>query len=161
MGLSHAHFYTCARMRPTFSIVVPVYNEAEFIPEAVPTLIEQMESIGEPYRIFLVENGSTDGTATVAQQVAENRPVTVLSLDAADYGAAMRHGFLAGDGDWVVNFDIDYFSADFLKRVLALDDVDLVIASNAIPARRTGDPCSEGLPPGSSTCCCAPSSTPR
>ena len=41
----------------------------------------------------------------------------------------MRHGFLAGDGDWVVNFDIDYFSADFLKRVLALDNVDLVIAS--------------------------------
>ena len=133
MGLSHAHFYTCARMRPTFSIVVPVYNEAEFIPEAVPTLIEQMESIGEPYRIFLVENGSTDGTATVAQQVAENHPVTVLSLDAADYGAAMRHGFLAADGDWVVNFDIDYFSADFLKRVLALDDVDLVIASKRDP----------------------------
>ena len=62
VGLSLAHFYTCARMRPTFSIVVPVYNEAEFIPQAIPALIEQMDGIGEPYRILLVENGSTDGT---------------------------------------------------------------------------------------------------
>jgi glycosyltransferase involved in cell wall biosynthesis len=133
VGLSHAHFYTCARMRPTFSIVIPVYNEAEFIPQAVPALIEQMESIGEPYRIIIVENGSTDSTATVAQQVGAGHPVTVLSLDVADYGAAMRHGFLEADGDWVVNFDIDYFSADFLKRVLDLDDVDLVIASKRDP----------------------------
>jgi len=133
VGLSHAHFYTCARMRPTFSIVVPVYNEAEFIPQAVPALIEQMETIDEPYRIIIVENGSTDSTAKVARQVAAGHPVTVLSLDAADYGAAMRRGFLEADGDWVVNFDIDYFSADFLKRVLALDDVDLVIASKRDP----------------------------
>jgi glycosyltransferase involved in cell wall biosynthesis len=120
-------------MRPTFSIVVPVYNEAEFIPQAVPALIEQMETIDEPYRIIIVENGSTDSSAKVARQVAAGHPVTVLSLDAADYGAAMRRGFLEADGDWVVNFDIDYFSADFLKRVLALDDVDLVIASKRDP----------------------------
>jgi glycosyltransferase involved in cell wall biosynthesis len=120
-------------MRPTFSIVVPVYNEAEFIPQAVPALIEQMETIDEPYRIIIVENGSTDSTAKVARHVAAGHPVTVLSLDAADYGAAMRRGFLEADGDWVVNFDIDYFSADFLKRVLALDDVDLVIASKRDP----------------------------
>jgi glycosyltransferase involved in cell wall biosynthesis len=120
-------------MRPTFSIVVPVYNEAEFIPQAIPALIEQMDGMGEPYRILLVENGSTDGTAAVAERVAAGHPVTVLSLAAADYGAAMRHGFLAADGDWVVNFDIDYFSADFLKRVLAIDDVDLVIASKRDP----------------------------
>ena len=133
MGLSHAHFYTCARMRPTFSIVVPVYNEADFIPTAVPALIEQMDGIGEPYRILIVENGSTDGTAAVAERAAAGHPVTVMSLDTADYGAAMRYGFLAAEGSWVVNFDIDYFSADFLKRVIALDEVDLVIASKRDP----------------------------
>jgi len=120
-------------MSPTFSIVVPVYNEAAFIPRAVPALIEQMESLGETYRIFIVENGSNDGTAEVAQRVAGEHPVTVLSLDEADYGAAMRYGFLEADGEWVVNFDIDYFSADFLKRVLDLDQIDLVIASKRDP----------------------------
>lgn len=120
-------------MRPTFSIAVPVYNEADFIPEALPALIEQMESIGETYQILIVENGSTDESADVAKLAAGSHPVTVLSLDAADYGAAMRHGFLEADGDWVVNFDIDYFSADFLRTVLALGDFDLVIASKRDP----------------------------
>ncbi len=120
-------------MSPTFSIVVPVYNEAAFIPRAIPALIEQMETIGESYRILIVENGSSDDTAEVTRRVAGDQPVTVLSLPEADYGAAMRHGFLEADGDWVVNFDIDYFSADFLKRVLDLVDVDLVIASKRDP----------------------------
>ena len=120
-------------MSPTFSIVVPVYNEAAFIPKAVPALIELMESIGEDYRLLIVENGSDDGSAAVAREVAGDHPVTVLSLEHADYGAAMRHGFLEADGDWVVNFDIDYFSADFLKRVLDLIDVDMVIASKRDP----------------------------
>lgn len=121
-------------MRPTFSIVVPVYNEAAFIPRALPALIDQMESLGETYRILIVENGSVDDTAKVTRQVAGDFPVTVLSLDRPDYGAAMREGFLAADGDWVVNFDIDYFSAEFLARVIAMDQVDLVIASKRDPS---------------------------
>jgi glycosyltransferase involved in cell wall biosynthesis len=120
-------------MSPIFSIVVPVYNEAAFIPRALPALIEQMESLGETYRILIVENGSGDGTAEVTRQVAGDHPVTVLSLQEPDYGAAMREGFLKADGDWVVNFDIDYFSADFLRRVLELEGVDLVIASKRDP----------------------------
>jgi glycosyltransferase involved in cell wall biosynthesis len=120
-------------MPPTFSIVIPVYNEAAFIPRAIPALIEQMESLDETYRVLIVENGSSDATAEVTRQVAGNHPVTVLSLGEADYGAAMRQGFLEAAGDWVVNFDIDYFSADFLRRVLDLDEVDLVIASKRDP----------------------------
>ena len=120
-------------MPPTFSIVIPVYNEAAFIPRAIPALIEQMESLDETYRVLIVENGSSDATAEVTRQVAGNHPVTVLSLGEADYGAAMREGFLEAAGDWVVNFDIDYFSADFLRRVLDLDEVDLVIASKRDP----------------------------
>jgi hypothetical protein len=45
----------------------------------------------------------------------------------------MRHGFLSAQGDWVVNFDIDYFSGAFLEKVLTLQDVDLVIASKRDP----------------------------
>jgi glycosyltransferase involved in cell wall biosynthesis len=120
-------------MSPTFSIVVPVYNEAAFIPRALPALIEQMEGLGESYRILIVENGSSDGSAEVTGRVAGAYPVTVLSLVEPDYGAAMRHGFLEADADWVVNFDIDYFSSEFLRRVLELEDVDLVIASKRDP----------------------------
>jgi glycosyltransferase involved in cell wall biosynthesis len=120
-------------MTPTFSIVVPVYNEAAFVPKALPALVNEMERLGEAYRILIVENGSTDETARSAIDAGAGFPVIVLSLDEADYGAAMRHGFLEADGEWVVNFDIDYFSAEFLRRVLEIEGVDLVIASKRDP----------------------------
>ena len=120
-------------MRPVFSVVVPVYNEAAFVPRALPTLISEMEKLGESYRVHVVENGSTDDTAAVVRTVAGEAPVIVVSLEAADYGAAMRHGFLEADGDWIVNFDIDYFSADFLRSVLATEGADLVIGSKMDP----------------------------
>jgi glycosyltransferase involved in cell wall biosynthesis len=121
-------------MMPTLSIVVPVFNEASFIPEALPLLISELDSIGNPYVIHLVENGSTDGSGEVARKAAGTAPVEVTSLAAADYGGALRHGFLESEGDWVVNFDIDYFSAAFLRQVLATEDADLIIGSKRDPA---------------------------
>jgi glycosyltransferase involved in cell wall biosynthesis len=121
-------------MQKSFTIVVPVYNEAGFIPEALPKLIAAVEEVGAPYTIRIVENGSSDGTAEVARQVAGDAHVVVESLTEADYGAAMRRGFLSAEGDWVVNFDIDYFSGPFLNQVLSQpDEVDVVIGSKRDP----------------------------
>ncbi len=120
-------------MAPTFSIVVPVYNEGMFLPKAMPALIGEIEQLSVPYHLMIVENGSTDGTAEIARSLIGAAPVAVVSLSEPDYGAAMRHGFLAAEGDWIVNFDIDYFSADFLRRVLATSGADLVIGSKRDP----------------------------
>ena len=122
-------------MASSLTIVVPVYNEADFIPVALPKLIAAVEEVGTPYTIRIVENGSTDGTADVARAAAGEASVIVDSLPTPDYGAAMRHGFLEADSDWVVNFDIDYFSAEFLRQLMAQpDDVELVIGSKRDPA---------------------------
>jgi glycosyltransferase involved in cell wall biosynthesis len=121
-------------MSPSLTIVVPVYNEAGFVPEALPKLIAAIEEIGASYTLHIVENGSDDGTAEIVRQVAGDANVVVDSLPVPDYGAAMRHGFLAAEGDWVVNFDIDYFSGDFLRLLLGQpEDVDLVIGSKRAP----------------------------
>jgi glycosyltransferase AglD len=122
-------------MTPSITIVVPVYNEADFIPRALPLLIAAADASGAPYTIRIVENGSTDRTADVAKIAAGEADVVVDSLPTPDYGAAMRHGFLEADTEWVVNFDIDYFSADFLTQLLDQpEDVDLVIGSKRDPA---------------------------
>lgn len=120
-------------MTPTFSIVVPVYNEAEFLPTALPKLVSEVASQGQPFEILLIENGSTDDSATVAKQAAGDSPVRVISLARADYGAAMHHGFSEATGKWVVNFDIDYFSADFLRVVQEMEAADIVIGSKRDP----------------------------
>jgi glycosyltransferase involved in cell wall biosynthesis len=120
-------------MPPEFSVVVPVYNEAGFLPQALPALIGAMDSLERSYEILIVENGSTDESAAVARATAGNAPVSVLSLQIADYGGAMHHGFLEAEGEWVVNFDIDYFSAEFLRKVLASGTFDIVIGSKRDP----------------------------
>ena len=128
-------------MVPSITIVVPVYNEADFIAEALPLLVAAVEEVGAPYTVRVVENGSIDGTAEAAKRAAGTANVVVDSLPIPDYGAAMRHGFLEADSDWVVNFDIDYFSARFLRQVLDQpDEVDLVIASKRDPDSEDGRP---------------------
>ena len=120
-------------MTPLFAVVVPVYNEASFIPEALPRLLAELDSLDGGYRLFIIENGSTDDSAAVAKDVAGEAPVEVISLAQADYGAAMREGFLAAEGQWIVNFDIDYFSAKFLAEVAETSDADIVIGSKRDP----------------------------
>jgi len=120
---------------PTFSIVIPVYNEADFIPVGLTRLMADLDAASLDYRILIMENGSTDATAEVARAVGREKAVEVHELATPDYGAAMREGFLRGEGDWVVNFDIDYFSASFLLQVLErAEAADLIIASKRDPA---------------------------
>ncbi|HSG78998.1 MAG TPA: glycosyltransferase family 2 protein [Acidimicrobiia bacterium] len=117
------------------SVVVPIHNEAGYLPEAVPDLVGEIEPLGVPFEVILAENGSIDGTVRVARDLADrDARVRVLSLPEPNYGAAMRAGFREATGEWVVNFDIDYFSGAFLGEVLALaDSADLVLASKRVP----------------------------
>ncbi|MDH3470264.1 MAG: glycosyltransferase [Acidimicrobiia bacterium] len=119
---------------PQVSVVVPVHNEALFLPEAFPLLVADLDATGFDYVVVLVENGSTDGTAGLVDEVAaHNARVSALHLDTPDYGAAMAAGFAAASGEWVVNFDIDYFSGEFLTAALsAMPQPDVVLASKRV-----------------------------
>ena len=133
---------------PTISAVIPVHNETGFIDTALPRLVQVMESVGEDFEIIIAENGSTDDTADIADRLAaDDGRIQVIRRPDPDYGAAMRDGFQLAEGAWVVNFDIDYFSADFLRSALKLNDsADVVLASKRIvgsddrrpPLRRLG-----------------------
>jgi dolichol-phosphate mannosyltransferase len=54
---------------PTFSIVAPVYNEAETLPEFHRQVREVMETLGEPWELILVDDGSTDGSTELMRQL--------------------------------------------------------------------------------------------
>jgi glycosyltransferase involved in cell wall biosynthesis len=129
--------------RPTVTVVIPVHNEASFLPGALPRLFDELEAVDAAVSVLVVENGSTDKTADLvleAMQVYAN--LELLQLEAPDYGAAMRDGFLRADAAWVANFDIDYFSGEFLDSALSLtDSADIVLASKLVDGaddRRSG-----------------------
>jgi glycosyltransferase involved in cell wall biosynthesis len=132
---------------PRITVVVPIHDEADYLPGALAALLDELAAVDADATVVLAENGSTDGTAELADQLAaEHSSVVARHRDVADYGAAMRDGFMSASGDWVVNFDIDYFSGDFLAQTLALEPrPDIVLASKRVegaddrrnPMRRT------------------------
>ena len=117
--------------QPTLSVVIPVHNESDYVAGALEELFEEIADVPASITVLAAENGSTDGTADEIRRLMRvYSKLALLELPTPDYGAAMREGFLATDGEWVVNFDIDYFSADFLRAVLDVGpDVDIVLAS--------------------------------
>ncbi|NNF87755.1 MAG: glycosyltransferase family 2 protein [Acidimicrobiia bacterium] len=118
---------------PSLTIVIPVHNEADFLTHAIERLADALD--GLEFVLYLVENGSTDDTGPEAEALSERFPwLEVLRLPAADYGAALRAGFRQADTDWMVAFDIDYFSRAFVDDVLERSDqADIILASKRDP----------------------------
>ena len=118
---------------PSLTFVIPVHNEAGFLSHAVETLDRELS--GLEFVLYLVENGSRDGTGTEADSLAGRFPwLRTLHLEAADYGAALREGFRRADTDWMVAFDVDYFSRRFVDEVLDnTKDADIILASKRDP----------------------------
>lgn len=102
------------------SVVVPAHNEEDLLVASVTEIAEGMTARGS-FELIVVENGSTDATAAVAERLSrEVAGVRYLTRPDADYGLALRAGFLAAQGDYVANFDVDYFDLEFLDRALPL-----------------------------------------
>lgn len=118
-------------IRPTITVVIPVHNEATFLPGALGRLFEEIGTVNADVAVLIAENGSTDNTAELVREAMLKYPnLGLLQLPTPDYGAAMRDGFLRADTEWVANFDIDYFSGEFLTNALALaGSADIVLAS--------------------------------
>jgi glycosyltransferase involved in cell wall biosynthesis len=107
--------------RPRCSVVLPAHNEAEILAVTVVELVTGLRARGLDFEVLVVENGSTDDTAALAERLAGEHPeVIALRSPAPDYGLALRRGLLTARGDVVVNFDVDYYDLDFFDDALAL-----------------------------------------
>ncbi len=124
-------------MTAVISIVMPAHNEQGYLEPAVKAVVAGLQVRERDFEIIVVENGSIDGTAAEAGRLAEAFPsVRTASLGSADYGRALRAGFVSWSGDIVVNFDVDFVDLGFLDRAVALlesDDVAIVVGSKRSP----------------------------
>ncbi len=100
---------------PRYSIVIPIHNEAECLEEEVRGLVGELDAQAVDFELLLAENGSTDATFELAESLAAADPrVRVLRAPLPDYGLAMKIGMLAGRGEYIANFDIDFHDVTFL-----------------------------------------------
>lgn len=114
------------------SAVVPMYNEARNVGALIEELEEVLESIGRPWEIVLVDDGSSDGTtAEIARHAKSDSRIQGVYL-VRNYGqsTAMQAGFDAARGEAVVTLDGDLQNdpRDIPKLLQVLEDegVDLV-----------------------------------
>jgi dolichol-phosphate mannosyltransferase len=126
-----------------YSILVPVYNEASLLRESLARMLRAFDAVGGEYEIFICENGSTDDTRELVRELERvHTPVRADFLPTANYGLALRHGLASCRHDLIVIVNIDFWSADFVRRALSslADGADLVIGSKVMVGSRDERP---------------------
>jgi len=115
------------------SVVVPLYNEEESLAELHSRLTETLSGLGRTYEILFVDDGSTDGSMQVIEDLNRKDPEHVFVYSfGRNFGksAALDTGFLHARGRYVVTLDADLQDEPSeipeLIRMLEEDGYDLV-----------------------------------
>ena len=96
---------------PSFSVIIAVYNGAATLARAIDSILAQSYP---PLEIIVVDDGSTDDTATVAQRYGA--PVRYFHQDNAGVSAARNAGAREARGEWLAFLDADdWYYADRLR----------------------------------------------
>lgn len=93
----------------TVDVVIPVYNEEHVLAESVATLRRFLsEGFHHQWRILIADNASTDGTLTVAEELAEKHSdVASLHIPEKGRGRALKASWLGSAADIVSYMDVD------------------------------------------------------
>jgi len=116
---------------PRISAVIPAYNEAESLPKLHRELVAGLESLGMPWEIVYVDDGSRDGSDSVYEQLCAGDPRVRAILLRRNFGksAALATGFRVVRGELVATLDADLQDdpAELPRMLAALEGgLDLV-----------------------------------
>jgi dolichol-phosphate mannosyltransferase len=95
--------------KPIYSIIAPIYNESGNIPELYRRLREVLDSTGEDWELILIDDGSTDHSADLIRQYADQNSRIRPVIFARNFGhqIAVTAGLDFSQGDAVVIIDSD------------------------------------------------------
>jgi len=114
------------------SVIVPLYNEAESLPELEQWITRVMDENGFSYEIIFVNDGSTDSSWDVIQTLADKNPAVKGVCFRRNYGKspALNTGFANAKGDVVITMDADLQDSPDeipeLYRMITEENYDLV-----------------------------------
>lgn len=90
-------------MNPLVSVIIPAYNAAEFISEALESVLVQTY---RPLEIIVVDDGSRDGTSAVVERFV-SKGVRLILQENAGPSAARNRGIAAATGNYIAFLDAD------------------------------------------------------
>ena len=130
------------------SVVIPLYNEAESLPELFAWIQRVMLQNGFTYEVIFVNDGSTDTSWQVIERLAEEHPEAKGIKFRRNYGKspALYCGFARAQGDVVITMDADLQDSPDeipeLHRMIVEDGYDLVSGYK----KKRYDPLSKTIP---------------
>ena len=115
------------------SVIIPVYNEVTTLKEA----IRRVEEINLPKEIIVVDDGSTDGSSEIAEQLARQGRIKLIKMGRnTGKGAAFKAGLSAVRGEMVItqDADLEYDPRDLkdIARMLKRPEVEVVYGSRIL-----------------------------
>ena len=119
-----------------FSLIIPMYNEADILPQTLATLHTYMQSAFDAYEIVFADDGSTDGSRAIVENCGYPNIRAVGYAENRGKGCAVRTGMLAARGDirLFTDCDLAYGTASIRALYDAFTErgVDVMIGSRAL-----------------------------
>ena len=128
------------------SIVLPAYNEADYLQPAVEKTIQTLTQVTQSYEIVIAEDGSTDGTAELAEELTQKNPAVrhIHREKRLGRGTALNNSFKQSNGEVLVYMDLDLATdLKYLKpliEAITVEGYDFSTGSRMLPeskAKRT------------------------
>lgn len=134
-------------MLPSFSVVIPAFNEAVRIGGTLRATLEYLQRESPASEVIVVNDGSTDATAQVAREMFaqfERQPTRLLEhFPNRGKGAAVREGLLASSQPIALFFDADMSTPiEELPKIIAPianDEADIAFGSRALDRTLIGN----------------------
>lgn len=100
----------CIKQPPTISIIVPVFNTADYLPKCVESILSQSF---EDFELILIDDGSTDGSVEICDRYArENENVICIHQPNKGVSAARNRGIEVSSGRYIWFCDSDDMVVD-------------------------------------------------
>jgi glycosyltransferase involved in cell wall biosynthesis len=109
---------------PFLSVIVPAFNEAENLRLLLPALFDNLAQTGRPYEVIVVDDGSTDHTASVLSSLRRPELRVVQLRRNAGQTAALMAGIHSARADVLVSIDGDLQNdpADIAPLIAKLEE---------------------------------------
>ncbi len=110
------------------SIIVPVYNTAEYVEECILSILSQSY---ENIELILVNDGSTDGAGDICRHFEKEPNVMLVEQENSGVQMARKHGVERASGEWIMFVDSDdYIAKDCIQNLYDhTDKVDIVVST--------------------------------
>lgn len=121
-----------ADCQPSISLVLPIYNDEATIEPLTHKALGVLEQIASRYEVLLIDDGSPDASAALADELARRHSQVRVVHHARNlgYGAALRSGFqIAAANEWIAFLDGDdqYDPRELIAIAPSLPECDLVL----------------------------------